>query len=436
MIHLPAQHGWHIIHAVNNNHTTLGRCLVPALRAALARAPVVVLTGARQTGKTTLARELLGKDRAYVTLDDMEMADRAEREADTLLDSAKPLTIDEVQRSPGLLLAIKRRVDRKRQAGQFLLTGSANLALLGKVSESLAGRAVYKILMPMTPAELAGFGACGPWDALLSDPGAFRDVYTPRRDWRQVALAGGFPPAALVNDLPARTDWFDGYVRTYLERDLQMLSTIEHLADFRRLLRIVALRTAKLMNQTDMARDAGMSQPTVHRYLALLETSHLLYRLPAYAVNRTKRLIKAPRLFLCDTGLACFLAGLHTPAQLAASDLAGFILENLVLVALLVWRETQTPGPELLYWRTTTGKEVDFVIEHEGRLTPLEVKTTSRPRLDDTDGLKAFLDEYPAAATHGILLHTGDTVERLSPRIWAVPLALALGIAKDLSSRG
>jgi predicted AAA+ superfamily ATPase len=402
----------------------------------LSRAPVLVLTGARQTGKTTLARDILGKARAYVTLDDMEMAARAEREPDTLLDTNQPLTIDEVQRSPGLLLAIKRRVDRKRQAGQFLLTGSANLALLGRVSESLAGRAVYKTLMPMTRSELAGGGACGPWDALLSAPGEFRRMRAQRMDWHQAALAGGFPPAALARDPQARTEWLDGYVRTYLERDLQMLSTIEHLVDFRRLLRVTALRTAKLMNQSDMARDAGLTQPTAHRYLGLLEASHLLYRLPAYSVNRTKRLIKAPRLFLCDTGLACFLAGLHTPAQLAASDMAGFILENLVLGDLLAWRETQTPGPEVLYWRTVTGKEVDFVIERQGRLTPIEVKTASRPRLDDTDGLNAFLDEYPDAAPHGILIHAGDTVERMSPRIWAVPLSLAVGIADERAAAG
>jgi predicted AAA+ superfamily ATPase len=152
-----------VIHGMNNRHEVLGRCLAPALLRALSRAPVVVLTGARQTGKTTLVRDILGLGRAYVSLDDVEMADRAEREPDTLLDSQVPLTIDEVQRSPGLLLAIKRRVDRKRVAGQFLLTGSSNLALLGRVSESLAGRAVYKTLVPMTCSERAGGGACGAW---------------------------------------------------------------------------------------------------------------------------------------------------------------------------------------------------------------------------------------------------------------------------------
>jgi predicted AAA+ superfamily ATPase len=322
---------------MNNHHKVLGRCLAPALRRALSRAPVVVLTGARQTGKTTLARDILGQGRAYVSLDDVEMADRAEREPDTLLDAQVPLTIDEVQRSPGLLLAIKRRVDRKRVAGQFLLTGSSNLALLGRVSESLAGRAVYKTLVPMTCSERAGGGACGPWGVLVESPERLRGRRVRSMDWREAALAGGLPPAALAGDRETRVEWLDGYVKTYLERDLQMLSTIERLADFRRLLRITALRTGRLMNQSDMARDAGLAQPTAHRYLDLLEASYLLQRLPAYAVNRTKRLIKAPRLFLSDTGLTCFLAGLHASGQIAASDMVGFILENVVLSDLLAW---------------------------------------------------------------------------------------------------
>jgi len=420
-----------IIQGVNNHHKVLGRCLAPALRRALSRSPVVVLTGARQTGKTTLARDILGQGRAYVSLDDVEMTDRAEREPDALLDTENPLTIDEVQRSPGLLLAIKRRVDRKREPGQFLLTGSSNLALLGRVSESLAGRAVYKMLGPMTCSEKAGRGACGPWSILAESPKRLRSRHVRRTDWRDAALAGGLPPAALARDRETRVEWLDGYVRTYLERDLQMLSTIEHLADFRRLLRVAALRTGRLTNQSDMARDAGLSQPTAHRYLGLLEASYLLQRLPAFAVNRTKRLIKAPRLFLSDTGLACFLAGLHSAGQVAASDMAGFMLENVVLGDLLAWRETLTPAPEVLYWRTTTGKEVDFVIESEGRLTPIEVKAAARPRLGDTAGLNAFLDEYPDAAAHGLLIHAGEEFGPMSPRIWAIPLALALGVAGD-----
>ncbi len=414
---------------MNDNHLVLGRCLAPNLRSALERTPVVVLTGARQTGKTTLARDVVGEGRTYITLDNLDTAERAEREPDALLDTERPLTIDEVQRSPSLLHAIKRCVDRRRQPGRFLLTGSANLALMGKVSESLAGRAVYKTLMPMTVAETAGRGLCGIWDLIRTDPSALPRGPFPPFEWADAAVAGGFPPSALEPNADARVEWFDGYVRTYLERDLQTLSTIEHLADFRRLLRFLALRTGKLMNQSELARDAGLAQPTAHRYLALLETSHLLVRLPAYAVNRTKRLIKAPRLFLCDSGLACFLAGLHSPARLKAADLSGFIVENLVLADLLAWRETKTPRPEVLYWRTASGQEVDFVVEGDGHLMPIEVKASSRARLEDTNGLLAFIDEYPETAPHAILLYGGRTVERLSGRIWAVPLSLALGMA-------
>lgn len=417
------------IHAMNDYHDSLERCLLSSLKTALSRMPVVVLTGARQTGKTTLVRNWSGERRVYLTLDDLDVLERAEREPDALLDTDCPMTIDEVQRSPSLLHAIKRHVDLRRQPGQFLLTGSANLALMGKVSESLAGRAVYKTLLPMTASEKGGRGTCGLWDELRNDPSSLpRGPFAPF-DWPEATLAGGFPPAALDPDDAARAEWFDGYVRTYLERDLQALSTIEHLADFRRLLRLTALRTGKLMNQSDLARDAGLSQPTAHRYLGLLETSHILMRLPAYAVNRTKRLIKAPRLFLCDSGLACFLAGLHTPAMLSASDQAGFMLENLVLGELLAWRETLPIRPEVLYWRTTSGQEVDFVIEGGGVLTPIEIKASSRVRLDDASGLTAFLDEYPEEAPHAILLYCGRTVERLADRIWAVPLSLALGIA-------
>lgn len=417
------------IHGMNDYHASLERCLLPSLQSALGRMPVVVLTGARQTGKTTLVLNRSMEERIYFTLDDFDVLERAEREPDALLDTDRPVTIDEVQRSPRLLHAIKRHVDRKRTPGQLLLTGSANLALMGKISESLAGRAVYKTLLPMTASEKAGRAACGLWEELRNAPSSLpRGPFAPF-DWLAATVAGGFPPAALAADDATRTEWFDGYVRTYLERDLQTLSTIELLADFRRLLRLAALRTGKLMNQSDLARDAGLSQSTAHRYLGLLETSHILTRLPAYAVNRTKRLIKAPRLFLCDSGLACFLAGLHTPDLLGASDQAGFMLENLVLCELLAWRETQPIRPEVLYWRTTNGQEVDFVIEHNGLLTPIEVKTSSRARLDDVSGLVAFLDEYPEAAPHAILLYTGQTVERLADRIWAVPLSLALGMA-------
>ncbi len=416
---------------MNNRHPLLPRYLTSHVVWALKTFPVVVLTGARQTGKSTLIRELLpGSAREYRTLDDIDVLERAEHEPEALLSTKQPLAIDEIQRSPDLLLAIKRAVDRDRRPGRFLLSGSANLALAGQVSETLAGRAIYLTLHPFTIAERAGHGHTGPWESLLTDPSHLEGHHPAFHDPWSHLLSGGFPVAALAPDPASRRAWLDGYVRTYLERDLQALSAIEHLVDFRRLMRIAALRSGALVNQSEMARDAGLSQPTAHRYLNLLEASYLLHRLPAYAVNKTKRLVKSPKLYLCDTGLASHLAGAETEEGLASSALGGALLETMVLGDLLAWREAATPRPEVLYWRVTTGAEVDFILERRGRVVPIEVKTASRPRRADVQHLRLFLDEYGKNAPHGVLLHTGERAEPLADRIWGIPLSAALGISR------
>jgi hypothetical protein len=403
-----------IIHVVK----TLPRLMDDALAARLRVMPAVVLTGARQTGKSTLVEKLVPGDRRYRSLDDFDVRDAARRDPEALLGGDDPLTLDEVQREPGLLTAVKRAIDRDRRPGRFLLTGSANLLLMRQVSESLAGRASYLTLWPMTRREQLGLARAGRWDDLLATPDAqWRDLLAagddPEEDWQALALRGGFPTPALELTTPAdRAIWFDGYVRTYLERDLQDLASISALPDFRRLMQAACLRLGQLLNQTELGRDVGLPQPTVHRWLNLLETSYLLVRLPAYAVNRTKRLVKSPRVFWGDTGVA-----LH----LGAAAPAGAHLENLVLHDLIAWRDARVERVELAYWRTTIGEEVDFVIEAGGKLLPIEVKATSKPRLGDCSHLRTFRQEYGRKARAGLLLHTGRTVEWLSPDVLAVP---------------
>ena len=209
------------------------------------------------------------------------------------------------------------------------------------------------------------------------------------------------------------TIWFDGYVRTYLERDLQALSSISALPDFRRLMRAACLRMGQLVNQTDLGRDVALPQPTVHRYLNLLETSYLLVRLPAYAVNRTKRLIKSPKLYCGDTGVAMHLAQETEPR--------GAHLENLVLQDLLAWRDSGIGQVELFYWRTSIGEEVDFVVETAGSLLPIELKTTRRPQLRDAAHLRTFRSEYGERSRPGILLHDGELLDWMTPDALAVP---------------
>lgn len=408
-----------IIHGVDDLQL-LPRALQPTLDLALRSFPVVVVTGSRQTGKSTLVRYLAeGEPRPYLTLDDLEILERSRREPDALVRSTDRMTLDEVQRSPDLLLAVKRSVDERRAPGRFLLTGSANLLLLHKISESLAGRAAYLTLWPLTRREQLGLGATGLWSDVLTTPEAewldlLRTAEARNDDWRALALRGGYPiPAHELIEPPARSLWLDGYTRTYLERDLQELSSIDSLVDFRRLMRAACLRLGNLVEQTELGRDVGMPQPTVRRHLGLLEASYQLIRLPAFAVNRTKRLIKTPKLYWCDTALALHLAGETEPR--------GAHLENLILSDLLAWRETQIPRPELSFWRTSTGEEVDFVIEHLGRFLPVEIKATEKPRLADARGLIAFRKEYPAETLPGLLLHTGRETGWIADGVLAAP---------------
>lgn len=404
-----------IIHAMK----ALPRAVATALADRLRVMPAVVVTGARQTGKSTLAEALVAGTRRYATLDDLDVLDAARRDPEALVGGKQPVTLDEVQRAPELLRTVKRAIDRDRTPGRFLLTGSANLLLMRQVSESLAGRASYLTLWPMTRREQQGLGVCGRWDALLGAPDAhWREVLASEvaqpEDWRALARRGGFPTPALQLTTDAdRQIWFDGYVRTYLERDLQDLAAITALPDFRRLMRAASLRLGQLVNQTELGRDVALPQPTVHRWLNLLESSYLLVRLPAYSVNRTKRLIKAPKIYWGDTGVALHLAGNEAPA--------GAHLENLVLHDLLAWRDARLERAEIGYWRTSIGEEVDFVIEAGGKLLPIEVKATARPRLADCAHLRTFRAEYGKKARAGLLLHTGDALEWLAPDVLAAP---------------
>lgn len=406
-----------IIHVVNDFPLT--RLVSKSLDARPRVMPAVVVTGARQTGKSTLAHDLTPGPRRFLSLDDLDVVDAARRDPDALIGGSQPVTIDEVQREPDLLHAVKRAIDRRRQPGQFLLTGSANLMMMNKVSESLAGRASYLTLWPMTRREQMGLGRGGVWDDLLGttedgwiDLLAAQDVES--EDWREFARRGGFPsPAIQLQSDQERAIWFDGYVRTYLERDLMGLSAISGLPDFRRLMRAACHRLGQLVNQTELGRDVSLPQPTVRRYLNLLETSYLLMRLSPYSVNRTKRIIKSPKLYWGDTGVALHLAQAEEPT--------GAHLENIVLNDLLAWRDSRLDHADILYWRTTIGEEVDFVIETGSSLLPIEVKTTSRPRLRDTRHLRTFRAEYGERCRAGLVLHTGDTIEWLTPDVLAAP---------------
>jgi predicted AAA+ superfamily ATPase len=396
---------------------------------------VVVLTGARQTGKTTLARELGREDdRTFLTLDRPETLELAERDPEALWEGLDRVTIDEVQRSPQLLNLLKIEVDRSPTKGRFLLTGSANLLLMESVSDSLAGRAGYISLPSFTLAERLGVDGGNLLRFLLEAPSPAAVINRrgdfPSSDLLTVPRAvfdGGYPEALQLDTDQARGIWREGYVATYLERDLRNLSAIADLPDFLRLLRLAVLRSGQLVNIDGLARDAGLASSTARRWLNLLEVSCQTVTLPAYATSRSKRLIKSPKLYPTDSGLACYLCGISDATSLEGSPQLGPLFEAYVLQHLAAFTDLLPVSAQLLYWRTTRGEEVDFVIETPARLLPIEVKASRSLGKRDLRGMSAFLEEYQDGAPFGVMLYGGREWLLPARNVIAIPWSALLG---------
>jgi uncharacterized protein len=417
---------------MNNNYSSpvvyLDRWITPTLRVAARDHPVIVLTGARQVGKSTL---LLNAEPfrswRYQSMDDFDVLAQAERNPEALWAGTDRVILDEVQKSPGLLTAVKKTVDRNPGKYCFVLSGSTNLLLMKQVSESLAGRAVYFILDPMALGEIH---QSKPADILarLLDGDFLNETSLSQApsDPTEILMRGLMPSLLTIDNSQSWTRWWEGYVATYLERDLRQVAQIDALLDFRKTMELVALRSGQLLNQSEVARDAQLAQPTVHRYLNLLETTNLFERLPAYTVSHTSRLLKSPKVFLNDPGLAVFLSGYYEMDDLRKSREYGAYFETLVYHHLRVLTHLMTPSGRLYFWRTREGTEVDFVIEHGRRVMAVEVKATDNPGYHDIAGLQAFLEEHPSAKA-GLLMHTGREVKRLGQKILAIPWTMLTG---------
>lgn len=406
----------------------LKRWLTPLLRDALNDASILVLTGARQVGKSTLLlQEEPFCDFRFLSLDDFDTLQQAEQDPGSLFSGADRIIIDEVQRAPNLLLAVKQAVDKNPSRYKFVLSGSANLLLMKQVSESLAGRAVYFELNPMTLGEINQ----GPPPRLIMDllKGIWPDegmVKEPLPSLPPLLLKGLMPSLLRLDTPLSWTRWWEGYVTTYLERDLRQLSQIDSLLDFRRLMMLLALRSGQILNQSELARDGDLSQPTAHRYINLLETSYLFRRLPPFTSNRTLRLVKSPKAFWSDPGLVSFLSGYYEESELQESREYGQLFETFILHHLQVISQLMTPRARLFYWRMRTGQEVDFVLQHGRSVLPIEVKLTSKPGFDDARHVRFFMEHYQNAVA-GLVITCGQEVKRLGSKIMAVPWPMLTG---------
>ncbi len=400
------------------------RTQAPLLERALGTMPVVVVTGARQSGKTTLVRDLHQESgRRYFTLDRLEILEQAKSYPLGLLEDL-PVTLDEVQREPGLLLAVKEKVDQERKPGMVLLTGSANLSLMKTVSESLAGRAFYLELPPFCPVEWKSTAErdLAPLDRLFNPEFKLSHWPAGSGDWKKWLLRGGFAPALSIRD-EDRDLWFSGYVQTYLERDLRQLANIENLANFQRLMRLSANRVAKILNQSDLARDCEFPQPTVHRYMNLLEVGYQVSRLPVYSTNPVGSLVKARKLFWNDCGLAAWLAGIDSLDALERRVDIGYWLEQAVFQTLQSWRSLEPARRRVYYWRNRVGDEVDFILEKNGKLVAVEIKASGSVQSRDASGLRAFRHALGSKQdlVRSVILHGGAEARVIGEGECALP---------------
>lgn len=394
------------------------RSLEPVLRKAVAEFPAAVLTGPRQSGKTTLLTHLFRDDFRYVSLEPPDVRAIAREDPRGFLDAYPPPVIfDEVQHVPDLLPYVKEQIDAHRErSGQFLLTGSQNLLLAEKITESLAGRAAVLRLLPLSRREAEGCpNAALPWES----GHAGRAGRTDRSIWQDF-LRGGYPEL-VANPGRDVTLWHAGYVQTYLERDVRTLRQVGDLTQFQSFLRAMAARTAQLLSLTDLARDLGVAVNTVKAWLSVLEATYQVIVLRPYVANIGKRLVKTPKVYFTDVGTLCYLTGLKDPGHAASGPMGGPIIETAVLSEIVKTLTHRGVDPQIYFWRTSAGTEVDIVVDVSGKLVPIEVKLSATPRPAMASSIRTFRADFSDRTLPGYVVHPGDIRLPLGSDVTACP---------------
>lgn len=401
----------------------ISREIHTAVAPALAVMPVVVITGMRQTGKTTfLQNDPLFKGYRYVSLDDFATLQTALLQPEALLSTADRLCIDEAQKAPELLTAVKRAVDRDRTPGRFVLSGSANFTLLKGISESLAGRAVYFVLQPFSQREANAALKKKPFLVKLFAGDEPHNGGEGKAISTHDILRGGMPSVRNFS-ADAAALWFRGFEQTFVERDIREIARIDDTLRFRDVIKLAALRSGQILNMSQLARDARLSQITTSRYVQLAETSFLFRRLTPFLRNRSSRLIKSPKLYATDSGLACHLAGVESLDS--DEPMRGALFETFVLQNIASILEAHLPDARIAYWHIQGRREVDFIIEHKKHCVAIEVKAAGRWSESDLASLKVFLENTPSCRA-AILAYNGNQSAQLGKKLWAVPLRVLL----------
>jgi predicted AAA+ superfamily ATPase len=391
---------------------------------------VVVVSGARQVGKSTLLRHQF-PDWDMVVFDPVVDVGNARSDPELFLQNhPTPLILDEIQYCPEVVSCIKRRVDREKRPGMYILTGSQQWSVIKSIGESLAGRAVFLDLDGFTLSESVEAVPETSWLAqYLENPARFVECDHPRLDsgrtlyeclWR-----GRFPEMDMLPDVFAG-DFFSAYVRTYVERDVRLMLQADDWQQFGRFVQLVATLTAQEVNFSQLGRDIGITPQTAKRWLAVLNATFQWAEVPAFHGNTIKRISSKPKGYFRDTGLVCHLARISSPTALGGHPMTGALFETAVASQILTLISTLAARAQLYHWRIHSGSEVDMLLERDGLLYPIEIKLTSRPGRKDTRGISALRKNYPALnIAPGLVIAPVEQMERLSENDYAIPWDLA-----------
>ena len=383
----------------------INRAIEAVVKVSAKQFPSLIITGPRQSGKTTLLKHIFSRSHSYVSMDDPALRLMATEEPDIFFRNYKPpIIIDEIQYAPQLLSHIKIMIDKKRSvAGQFILTGSQIFPLMARVSESLAGRiAVFNLL---------SFSLRERFRPLMPDDTELL---------KETILKGGFPEANLKKDINLEV-WFSSYLQTYLERDVRQLRQIGDLGDFQRFLQLLAAFNGQAVNLSNLSRDLGAAVNTIKAWISILEASGQVIIIKPFYMNKGKRIIKSPKIYFLDTGLLCYLSGIVSVSQVFKGPFSGQLFETIVLGEIVRNFHGLGKIPRIFWWRTSYGEEVDFIIEDKAKLIPIEVKLTAKAGAGLIKGLSSFCGLFSGKVDNAYLVNLSRENVVLGEQIKSLP---------------
>lgn len=370
-----------------NEPAFIPRKISASIEEAARHFPVIVITGPRQTGKTTLCRYLF-ENFKYYNLENIALRQGIEDDPEGFLESCGDnVILDECQNYPGLFSYIQVKVDENRNR-RFILTGSNNFSLLEKTSQSMAGRAAVFTLLPFALNELPLGMLNRPTDTILIN---------------------GFYPAPLFHDMPVKL-FYSNYFTTYIERDVRQIKQISNLGAFQKLIRLIAGRVGTELNASSLANETGITSPTIKSWINLLEASYIIYTLPPYYTNISKRLTKTPKLYFYDTGLLCFLLGITDAEQLHVHPLRGAVFENLIVTQMIKARYNRGEIKDLYFYRENSGREVDILLPEAQFLDAFEVKSSATFSPEFTKNIKYLKELFPETIRNTSVIYDGKTI--------------------------